>query len=192
VLRYKAGVPRVLFIENHDSFSWNVIDALPFARGEIEVVSAAEAIAKLDQATAVVMGPGPTDPVRAGLLELVHEVARRGLPFLGVCLGHQALGLAFGGKLARSLPAHGKRGVAWFSGAQRFPGIEGELEVMRYHSLALRNVEAPLRVVAALADGTVMAIEHESLPMAGLQFHPDSHGTPRGRALVEAFFQCAR
>lgn len=189
MLRYKEWVRRVLFIENHDSFSWNVIDALPFARSEIEVVSAAEAVTKLDQARAVVMGPGPTDPLRAGLVEVVRAVAQRGLPFLGVCLGHQALGLAFGGKLVRSLPAHGKRATAWFSGAQRFAGLEGELEVMRYHSLSLSNVQAPLRVVAALADGTVMAVEHESLPMAGVQFHPDSFGTPRGRELLAAFFQ---
>ena len=187
MLRYKERVRRVLFIENHDSFSWNVIDALPFSRDEIEVVSASEARAALDHADVVVMGPGPTDPVRAGLIELVHEVARRRLPFLGVCLGHQALGLAFGAALIRSTPAHGKRAIAQFSGASRFP--DGPLDVMRYHSLCLTGVTSPLKVVATLADGTVMAIEHESLPMAGVQFHPDSFGTPRGRALLAAFLE---
>ncbi len=188
MLRYKAGVSRVLFIENHDSFSWNVLEALPFARGELEVVSAPQAWAALDHAELVVMGPGPTDPLRAGLVELVHEVARRRLPFLGVCLGHQALGLAFGAVLVRSVPTHGKRAVATFAGSTRFPGIEGALEVMRYHSLSLTEVKSPLREVARLADGTVMAIEHESLPMAGVQFHPDSFGTPRGRELLASFF----
>jgi anthranilate synthase/aminodeoxychorismate synthase-like glutamine amidotransferase len=180
-------VRRVLFIENHDSFSWNVIDALPFARAEIEVLGASKARAALDHADAVVMGPGPTDPQRAGLIELVQEIARRGLPFLGVCLGHQALGLAFGAELVRSTPAHGKRAIAKFAGSKHFP--EGELEVMRYHSLSLERVTSPLKVVASLADGTVMAIEHESLPMVGVQFHPDSFGTPRGRELLAEFFQ---
>ncbi len=181
-------MPRVLFIENHDSFSWNVIEALPFERAELEVVSAAEAWHRLDQAEHVVMGPGPTDPVRAGLVELVHEIARRQLPFLGVCLGHQALGLAFGATLIRSVPAHGKQAIATFSGSKRFAGIEGDFEVMRYHSLSLTDVKSPLREVARLSDGTVMAIEHASLPMAGVQFHPDSFGTPRGREVLASFF----
>ncbi len=184
---YVALVPRVLFIENHDSFSWNVIDALPFERGEIVVARADQA--QLEGFDAVVMGPGPTDPERAGLVGLVQEIARRGLPFLGVCLGHQALGLAFGATLQRSVPSHGKRAVAHFRGTQRFVGTDGPLEVMRYHSLSLTEVKSPLRVVATLEDGTVMAVEHESLPMAGVQFHPDSFGTPRGRELLASFFK---
>ncbi len=176
---YVTFVPRVLFIENHDSFSWNVIDALPFERREVEIVRPDKA--NLDGFEVVVMGPGPTDPERAGLVDLVREVARRGLPFLGVCLGHQALGLAFGATLRRSTPAHGKRAVAHFAD---FRGLQGPMEVMRYHSLSLIDVPSPLRVVASLEDGTVMAIAHESLPMVGVQFHPDSFGTPRGRELL--------
>ena len=177
---------RVLFIENHDSFSWNVIDSLPFSSSEIEVVTAEKAWRRLDQVDVVVMGPGPKDPIRAGLVELVRQVALRKLPFLGVCLGHQALGMAFGARLVRSVPAHGKRAIATFTGEGTFPG--GALEVMRYHSLSLDGVLPPLRVVARLADRTVMAVEHEELPMAGLQFHPDSFGTPRGRELIATFF----
>lgn len=181
-LRYKATVQvrRVLFIENNDSFSWNVIDSLPFSREQIRVVSAGEAlgaIAELEDSDVVVMGPGPMDPLRAGLIELVREVARRRLRFVGVCLGHQALGLAFGATLIRSTPAHGKRAIAHF--------VDGrELEVMRYHSLSLSDVKPPLRVTARLDDGTVMAVEHESLPMVGVQFHPDSFGTPKGREFL--------
>ncbi|HEY0883172.1 MAG TPA: chorismate-binding protein, partial [Archangium sp.] len=178
---------RVLFIENHDSFSWNVIDALPFPREAVGVVRAGDAGARLHEVDAVVMGPGPTDPQRAGLVALVQEIARRGLPFLGVCLGHQALGLAFGATLIRSQPAHGKRGQATFSGSRFF--ADGALEVMRYHSLSLRDVAAPRSVVASLHDGTVMAVEHATLPMAGVQFHPDSFGTPHGRGLLASFFQ---
>jgi anthranilate/para-aminobenzoate synthase component II len=76
-----------------------------------------------------------------------------------------------------------------FTASRRFPGVEGPLQAMRYHSLSLHGVEAPLDVVARLEDGTVMAVEHRELPMAGLQFHPDSHATPRGRELVAAFFR---
>jgi anthranilate synthase/aminodeoxychorismate synthase-like glutamine amidotransferase len=177
----------LLFVENNDSFSWNVLERLPFPREAVRVVSAADALRSLDGITEVVVGPGPMDPVRAGLIPLVHEVARRGLPFLGVCLGHQALGLAFDAELTRVTPAHGKRAVARFEASRRWPTIQGDVEVMRYHSLALAQVKSPLRVVASLDDGTVMAIEHESLPMAGVQFHPDSFGTPRG----EAFFRGA-
>ncbi len=123
------------------------------------------------------MGPGPMDPVRAGLVSLVRSVAARRLPFLGVCLGHQALGLAFGATLVRSTPAHGERAlVRWEDGREQ--------SVMRYHSLSLTGVRSPLRVTATLADGTVMAVAHEALPMVGLQFHPDSFGTPQGRALL--------
>jgi para-aminobenzoate synthetase component 1 len=117
------------------------------------------------------------DPQRAGLVELVRDIAARRLPFLGVCLGHQALGLAFGASLIRSTPAHGKRAVVRFDDGRA-------LEVMRYHSLSLTDVRAPLRVMARLDDGTVMAVKHETLPMVGVQFHPDSFGTPQGRALL--------
>lgn len=180
---------RVLFIENHDSFSWNVIDALPFAREELRIVRPDEA--ELDGVELVVMGPGPTDPHRAGLVELVQRIAARRLPFLGVCLGHQALGLAFGAELERSVPAHGKRARARVVHDGVLGPRGAELEVMRYHSLSLADVRAPLRVLATLEDGTVMAVAHESLPMAGVQFHPDSFGTPDGRALLAKMLSAA-
>ncbi|MBL8914837.1 MAG: aminodeoxychorismate/anthranilate synthase component II, partial [Archangium sp.] len=161
------------------------METLPFPREAVRVVRASEALASLtSDIEQVVVGPGPMDPERAGLIPLVHEVARRGLPYLGVCLGHQALGLAFGASLFRSTPSHGKRGFAQFLPSRRFSHVSGRVEVMRYHSLSLRGVKSPLNVIASLEDGTVMAIEHESLPMAGVQFHPDSFGTPRGRELL--------
>lgn len=182
--------PQVLFVENHDSFSWNVIDCLPCRRDTVRLVVGGEAAAaRLDGADVLIIGPGPTDPTRAGLLGLVGEAARRGLPTLGICLGHQALGMAFGAKLVRSAPAHGKVARVDFVASRRFPGVEGPVEAMRYHSLSVTGVASPLRVVARLDDGTVMAVEHQTLPMAGLQFHPDSHATPRGRELVAAFFR---
>ena len=185
---------RVLFLENHDSFSWNVIDSLPCARGEVVMRSGGEAARDptvLDGADVVIVGPGPTDPLRAGIVGLVRDAASRSLPLLGVCLGHQALGLAFGARLVRVPPVHGKVRLVTFQPARLFPGIRGSVAVMRYHSLALASVGPPLRVVARTADGLPMAVEHATLPMAGLQFHPDSYATPRGREMLAAFFQAA-
>lgn len=177
----------VVLVENHDSFSWNLLDSLPFERHAVRVVEGgtSHTVNDIEGANLVIIGPGPMDPERAGLLQVVRVAAHHSIPTLGVCLGHQAIGLAFGAKLIRSTPAHGKRATARFAGSQHF--IDGDFEVMRYHSLSLEGVQAPLRVAATLDDGTVMAIEHEHLPMAGVQFHPDSHGTPRGRELIEAF-----
>lgn len=188
---YDAAPVSVLFLENDDSFSWNVIELLPVARAQLRIVHTRhtpDATAFLDEAEMVVIGPGPMDPERVGLVEIVRETARRRLPLLGICLGHQALGLAFGATLVRTTPAHGKRASALFQRSRLFGDVTGALDVMRYHSLALAEVRAPLRVVARTADGIPMAIEHETLPMAGLQFHPDSFATPRGAELVSAFF----
>jgi len=180
---------RVVFLENEDSFSWNVIDRLPCGRSAITVVPGRDADdAALAGADALVIGPGPTDPVRVGLLGIVRAAARRGLPTLGICLGHQAIGLAFGARLVRTTPMHGKVSTVTFTGSRLFRGVDGPQEVMRYHSLALADVVAPLRVTAVTADAVPMAIEHETLPLAGLQFHPDSFATPRGPELFAAFF----
>jgi anthranilate synthase/aminodeoxychorismate synthase-like glutamine amidotransferase len=184
----------ILFMENEDSFSWNVIDALPFARAEIHVRSG-RAIGRdvhvLASYSALVIGPGPTDPVRAGIVTAVHQAARLRIPVFGVCLGCQAIGLAFGARLVRTPPAHGRVSKAWFTESRCFPSFRGPHPVMRYHSLSLADVPVSLRVVASTADGLPMAIEHERLPIAGVQFHPDSHGTPEGHQLIADFFRAA-
>lgn len=182
---------RVLFIENDDSFSWNVIDRLPVPRHEVRVVSGRardELRRAYPETELVVLGPGPLDPVRAGVVEVVEETLARDLPLLGICLGHQALGLAFGARLARSSPKHGVRERVEFTSSRLFPAFEGPVEVMRYHSLALVDVPPELSIVARADDGVVMAIEHRTKPLAGLQFHPDSFATPRGRELMDSFF----
>lgn len=183
---------RVLFLENDDSFSWNVIDALPVSREQLHVHRVRRQgldLGLLAACDVLVIGPGPTDPLRAGLVELVRAAATRGLPTLGICLGHQAIGLAFGAQLTRVPPAHGKVDVARFEPSRCFPSFVGPLRVMRYHSLAIESVQSPLRVVARTQDGIAMAIEHEALPIAGVQFHPDSYATQRGPELLAAFFQ---
>jgi anthranilate synthase component 2 len=185
----------VLFLENEDSFSWNVVDALPFDRGNICIRSGCDVSVNLgliEDFGAVVVGPGPTDPVRAGIVEVIHAAARARRPLLGICLGHQALGLAFGARLVRTHPTHGKQSEISFKSSRLFPNFCGQQIVMRYHSLSLSTVVAPLHVIAETTDGIPMAIEHESLPMAGLQFHPDSYATPQGRRMVAEFFEAVR
>ena len=186
---------RLLVVENRDSFSWNLIDRLPFAREQVDVVDGRDAssvLKTIDRAQAVVIGPGPMDPVRAGLVDIVLEVERRGVPLLGVCLGHQAIGLAHGARLIRSTPVHGRRETALFAASRLLPGVDGFQQVMRYHSLSIVDVAEPLRVVAQTADGTVMAVEHRTRPTLGLQFHPDSFGTPAGEQMLAAFFEAVR
>ncbi len=186
------GPVRVLVLENDDSFSWNVVESLPVDRRDVRLCPGREAARDpraVETADVVVVGPGPTDPVRAGIVDVVRMAARLERPLLGICLGHQALGLAYGAKLVRAAPVHGKRTAIVFGRSRLFPHFAGPELVMRYNSLGLAAVEAPLRVIARSEDGTPMAIEHESLPMAGLQFHPDSFGSPRGREMIADFFE---
>ena len=180
----KASGVRVVFVENDDSFSFNVVDLLPPG---VELVRGTAAERAVTGADVVVIGPGPTDPHRAGLVTLVRQVLDAKTPLLGICLGHQALGLACGATLQRSTPAHGKVARMRVEGSRFFPA--GEHQVMRYHSLSLSTVPSPLRVTGRLDDGTVMAVEHESLPVLGLQFHPDSYATTGGRGFLDAFFR---
>ncbi len=183
---------RVLFVENDDSFSWNVIDRLPVERSDVQVLPSAElkeVLRALETARILVIGPGPRDPQRVGLVDVVTAAAARRLPTLGICLGHQALGVAFGARLTRTEPRHGVEDTVVFGASRFFSAFRGPVEVMRYHSLVLDRVVEPLSVVARTADGLPMAIEHATLPMAGLQFHPDSFGTPRGPELFASFFR---
>jgi anthranilate synthase/aminodeoxychorismate synthase-like glutamine amidotransferase len=186
---------RILFLENQDSFTWNVIDALSFDRRDICVRSGREAATEphaLDGFDALVIGPGPTDPARAGIVDIVRAATEAKMPLLGICLGHQAIGLAFGATLVRTHPTHGKMSTIIFEPSRLFPGITGPQTVMRYHSLSLVEVTSPLRVIARTTDRIPMAVEHESLPIAGLQFHPDSYATPKGRDMIAAFFKAVR
>jgi anthranilate synthase/aminodeoxychorismate synthase-like glutamine amidotransferase len=192
VSRKSDGHVRVLFLENDDSFTWNVVESLPVDRKCIRVRAGCEvagAPPAIEAADVIIVGPGPTDPVRAGIVKVVLIAAYLRRPLLGICLGHQALGLAYGAKLIRVPPVHGKQTKIAFAPSRLFPSFTGTELVMRYNSLALMDVGAPLRVVAQTEDGIPMAIEHETLPMAGLQFHPDSFGSPRGKEMIADFFR---
>jgi len=184
----------ILFFENKDSFSWNVIDALPFPRADIEIILPGSNYLpgeNEDSVKAVILGPGPMDPLRTGMIDLVRFYAGQKIPVLGICLGFQAIGMAFGAKLIQTNPVHGKRSSIAFSPSRYFPDFTGMVEVMRYHSLSLSEVKSPLRVIASTSEGIPMAIEHETLPIAGLQFHPDSFATQRGIELIQSFFDKA-
>jgi anthranilate synthase/aminodeoxychorismate synthase-like glutamine amidotransferase len=182
----------VLFVECGDSFSFNVLDALPVRRTEVDVRTPSGALEALTSGDprAVILGPGPFDPEKAGLLPIVHVLEARSIATLGICLGHQALGVHFGASLVPVEPKHGVREAVFFEQSRLMPHVHGSTKVMRYHSLALATpLPGILRGVAYAEDGTLMALEHRSLPMLGLQFHPDSFATPSGEAMIRDFFR---
>ncbi len=185
---------RVLFVECGDSFSFNVVEALPVPRARVDVCAPVNSLAliKRERPRWAVLGPGPFTPREASLLPVVEALAERAIPTLGICLGHQAIGLHFGATLGPIEPRHGVREHVHFAPSRLLPNFSGSATVMRYHSLGLRDpLPAPLRVVARAPDGTIMALEHSELPFLGLQFHPDSFATPGGEAMIRDFVRAA-
>ena len=187
-----------LLIDNYDSFTYNLVHFL----GELGVavtvhrndaLTAAEALALAPDA--VVVSPGPCDPDRAGIcLELIERAAAAAVPLLGVCLGHQAVGQAFGGKVVRApVPMHGKLSGVKHGGAGVFAGLANPLGVTRYHSLVVARDSVPdcLDVTAETDDGLVMGLQHKELPIHGVQFHPESIASTGGHALLANFIRLA-
>jgi len=184
---------RVLVVDNHDSFVHTLIGYL---RELGAVVTMAEADAldendldpRLDAHDAVMISPGPGTPADAGAsLAVVRAAAERRMPLLGVCLGHQAIGEAFGGTVARAPELmHGMVSQVTHDGSALFHGIRSPFAAGRYHSLALVESDLPaeLRVTARAENGTIMAVAHESLPILGVQFHPESVLTEHGHRLL--------
>jgi len=187
---------RVLLVDNFDSFTYNLYQLLGELGAEVVVrrndamdLEGARALAP----THVVLSPGPGHPANPRdfgvCADLITELAPA-LPLLGVCLGHQGIAHRLGGRVVRAgRIMHGKVDRIRHDGCGLFAGIEAELEVMRYHSLAVDPEALPsaLRATASAGDGTVMALAHESWPLVGLQFHPESIGTPSGAALMANF-----
>jgi anthranilate synthase/aminodeoxychorismate synthase-like glutamine amidotransferase len=136
----------------------------------------------------VVVSPGPCTPDQAGItLEVVRAFPERGIPTLGVCLGHQALAQAFGGEVVRHVPVHGKTGVIEHDGRSVYRGLPSPLTVGRYHSLIVSEEVPDCLEISARGDGVVMGIRHRSLPAEGVQFHPESVLTEHGMALLANF-----
>lgn len=189
----------LLLIDNYDSFTWNLVHYLGELGAEVEVrrndaLTAEEALAMRPEA--VVLSPGPCDPDKAGIcLPMIHLAAQARLPLLGVCLGHQAVGQAFGGKVVRAPePMHGKMGSVRHAGAGLMRGLPSPFQATRYHSLIVERATLPacLEVTAELEDGMIMALSHRELPIHGVQFHPESIASEHGHRILDNFLDIAR
>ncbi len=187
---------RVLVVDNHDSFTYNLVHLLEELDAEV-VVRQSDAVTVRDaralRPDRLLVSPGPGRPADAGRsVELVLALGAS-VPTLGVCLGHQVIVEGFGGEIdrARSL-VHGKASRIRHDGRGIFEGLPAEIEVGRYHSLAARRVPDVLETTARAPDGEVMAVRHRSLPVEGVQFHPESILTPHGPALLRNFLDTRR
>jgi anthranilate synthase/aminodeoxychorismate synthase-like glutamine amidotransferase len=186
----------VLLIDNYDSFTWNLAHRLGELGARVEVVRndaiTVDEIARRSPAR-IVISPGPGRPETAGVtVEAIRRFAGR-LPILGVCLGHQALSVAFGGRVDRApVPMHGKTSMVVHDGSHLFAGLSGPFEAGRYHSLVIpRDAMPPDFVVTAWVedDGVIMGVRHTSQPIFGVQFHPESVLTTVGHRLLQNFLE---
>ncbi|PIE08113.1 MAG: aminodeoxychorismate/anthranilate synthase component II [Rhodobacterales bacterium] len=186
----------ILLIDNYDSFTWNLVHYLGELGADVAVarndaLTVAEALGQKPEA--IVLSPGPCDPDRAGIcLDLVRAAAEARVPLLGVCLGHQTIGQAFGGKVVRAGEiVHGKPGEIHHNGTGVFAGLPSPLSATRYHSLIVERASLPdaLEVTAALEDGTIMGLRHRDLPIEGVQFHPESIRSEHGHAMLRRFLE---
>jgi anthranilate synthase component 2 len=188
----------ILVIDNYDSFTFNLVHYLLELGPEVEVVrndalTVADALARKPEA--VLLSPGPCTPDDAGIcLELIGAAAEARLPLLGVCLGHQALGQAFQGRVVRAGQLmHGKTSPILHGGRSVFAGLPSPFTATRYHSLIVERASLPpvLEVTAETADGTIMGLAHRELPLMGVQFHPESIATEHGHRLLANFLDIA-
>ena len=186
----------VLLIDNYDSFTWNLAHRLGELGAEVKVVRndtvSVEDVEHLMPAQ-IVISPGPGRPETAGVsIDVIRRFAGRA-PILGVCLGHQAISIAFGGRVERaSAPMHGKTSSVAHDGRGLFAGLSGPFDAGRYHSLVIPEDALPTGFVKSawvIADGTIMAIRHEAWPAWGVQFHPESVLTPVGQRLLQNFLE---
>jgi anthranilate synthase component 2 len=188
----------LLLIDNYDSFTYNLFHYLGELGAETRVVRNDELDVQAAMAlnpSAILLSPGPCTPDQAGIcLPLVLAAAETGTPLLGVCLGHQAIGQAFGGRVVRAAEiVHGKLGTIHHEGKGVFAGLPSPFHATRYHSLIVERATLPpvLEVTAALEDGTIMGLRHRERPMEGVQFHPESIASEHGRALLRNFLDLA-
>lgn len=181
----------ILVIDNYDSFTWNLVHYLMELGVEVEVVrndalSATQAIET--GAEGFLISPGPCTPNEAGIsLDLVAAAADARLPLLGVCLGHQAIGQHFGGKVVRGGLMHGKVSPVSHDGTGLFQGLPSPFSATRYHSLIVTDIPDTLLVNATADDEHVMGFRHATLPIHGVQFHPESIATEHGHAMLANF-----
>jgi len=189
----------LLLIDNYDSFTYNLVHYLGELGADVRVVrndamdvQAAMAL----RPSCIVLSPGPCDPAAAGIcLPLTLAAAEAGVPLLGVCLGHQTIGQAFGGDVVRCHEiVHGKMGVIHHAGLGMFAGLPSPFLATRYHSLIVDRATLPacLEVTAWLEDGTIMGLRHREALIEGVQFHPESIASEHGHALLRTFLDAAK
>ena len=184
----------LLLIDNYDSFTYNLVHYVGELGAEV-VVRRNDALdvqqAMAMRPDAIMLSPGPCDPAQAGIcLALTQAAAETGTPLLGVCLGHQTIGEAFGGKVVRCHEiVHGKMGLMHHTGKSVFKGLPSPFKATRYHSLVVERDTLPdcLEITAELEDGTIMGLAHRDLPIHGVQFHPESIASEHGHALLRNF-----
>ena len=189
---------RVLLIDNYDSFACNLVQAVRALGAEVDVrrndaVSVDEALAGAPDA--IVLSPGPRTPAEAGIsVDLVRAAAARCVPLLGVCLGHQAIGVAFGGCVRRAAPlVHGNTSEVFHDRRGVFEGLPDPVVATRYHSLVVEEpLPGDLVRTSWTASGELMGLRHRELPIEGVQFHPESYMTPQGSAMISNFLRRAR
>lgn len=185
----------ILVVDNYDSFTWNLVHYLLELGAAVEVVrndalTAADALAT--GAAAFLISPGPCTPTEAGIsLDLVAACADASKPLLGVCLGHQAIGQHFGGRVNRGGLMHGKTSPIVHDGSGVFADLPSPFRATRYHSLIVDDIPAVLDVNARTDDGVVMGFRHAMLPIHGVQFHPESIATEHGHAMLANFMTLA-
>lgn len=190
---------KVVFINNKDSFVWNLVDYISYFEKDTLVLPNSTSLEELRELKpdALVISPGPgspSDPADIGnCLEIIREMGSE-IPILGVCLGHQAINVAFGGMVGRSKvgPVHGKSSKIQYTESPLFELLEGPFEAGRYHSLEIAEPAPGIKVTARAEDGSIMAVEHIQHPIYGLQFHPESVLTPEGLKIIESFLKLSR
>lgn len=186
----------ILLIDNYDSFTYNLVQYLGDLGQECDIhrndkISVNDALAT--KPDAVLISPGPSDPDHAGIcLDLIAACAEHKIPLLGVCLGHQALGQVFGGKVIRApQPLHGKISNIVHQGESVFAGLPSPFPATRYHSLIVEKSTLPdtLAITAETEDGLIMGLRHKTLPIHGVQFHPESIATNHGHDMLKNFLK---
>ena len=184
----------LLLIDNYDSFTYNLVHYLGDLGAKVEIwrndaITVQDAMAM--NPAGIILSPGPCDPDQAGIcLALTAAAATSRTPLLGVCLGHQTLGQAFGGKVVRADDiVHGKMGQMHHKGKGMFAGLPSPFVATRYHSLVVERATLPdcLEITAELEDGTIMGLQHRDLPLHGVQFHPESIRSEHGHQMLQNF-----
>jgi len=189
----------LLLIDNYDSFTYNLVHYLGELGADVQVhrndaINVQDAMAM--NPSSILLSPGPCDPAQAGIcLALTEAAAQTRTPLMGVCLGHQTIGESFGGKVVRCHEiVHGKMGKMQHSGKSVFAGLPSPFDATRYHSLIVERESLPdtLEITAELEDGTIMGLQHKTLPIHGVQFHPESIASEHGHKMLKNFLDLSK